>query len=403
MSARKILVFALAIAMCVGLFSACATHQETPNTTPLSTEPLSDGDKYYIAMSTALTGAVAEVGILGQYSAQMAIDEINAAGGINGRQLELVAYDDKVDVAESTLVAQRIVEDGRFIVAFAPLFSSCVLASLPIYEKGGVPVFASTANNVEIKGENFLRMVLPSTVQAPQVAACAVNNYGLKKIAIIYTMSDFGTAMLDGITDVVTRLGSDVVVSESYVAGTDKDFSVHLSKVQKAGVDGVIIVGDYNEASMIIVQADRAGGFENVKFISDSHVISDFFLERIKDVSILDNIALACAYNPFDDRQVFSDFENKFKEKFNASTSEPVVYHYDMVYIVAKALAAGATKDTLVATIKGMEFTDLLSASGTIKFDKDGNRNYTDIAIIGVKDGKFYSTGEYVDMTNAIQ
>ena len=402
---RKILAGVFALVMALSLVS-CGGEEAPSTQSPDATTAASPGQSsgtIKIAMSTALTGALAESGVSQVNAAQMAINEINEAGGINGQQLELVVYDDKSDVTESTLVAQRIVQDPDFVCVIAPLTSSATLATLPIYEAAGLPMMITTANSSDIKGDNFIRMVLTSDVQGPQLTACAVNNYGKKKLAVIYPMSDFGTGMLGMCTNTAEKLGAEIVMAEPYTAGTDRDFSVHLSKLEKSGADGVLLLGDYNETSMIIAQADRIESLSDMQYFMDASILSEVFLERVKDISHEENCIVAASYNPYDDRDIYKEFAQKLQDQFGIATSEPAVFAYDLINILAQALEKGATRETLMETIKGMEFENMLSASGTIKFNADGNREALDIAIIGVKDNAFYYTGNSVDMTGAME
>ncbi len=401
---RKILAGVFALVMALSLVSCGgeeAPSTQSPDATTAANPSQSSGT-IKIAMSTAQTGALAEAGVSQVNAAQMAINEINEAGGINGQQLELVVYDDKGDVTESTLVAQRIVQDPEFLCVIGTLTSSTTLATLPIYEAAGLPMMIPTANSSDIKGDNFIRMVLTSDVQGPQLAACAVNNYDKQKLAIIYPMSDFGTGMLEICSNTLEKLGAEVVMAEPYTAGTDRDFSVHLSKLEKSGADGVLLLGDYNETSMIIAQADRIENLSDMQYFMDASILSEVFLERVKDISHEENCIVAASYNPYDDRDLYKEFAQKLQDQFGIATNEPTVFTYDLINIMAQALEKGATRETLVETIKGMEFENMLSASGTIKFNADGNREALDIAIISVKDNAFYYTGNSVDMTGAM-
>ena len=154
---------------------------------------------------------------------------------------------------------------------------------------------------------------------------------------------------------------------------------------------------------MIIAQADRIESLSDMQYFMDASILSEVFLERIKDISHEENCIIAAGYNPYDDRDLYKEFAQKLKDKFGIDTNEPAVYTYDLINILAQALEAGATRETLADTIKSMEFENMMSASGTIKFNADGNREALDIAIIGVKDNAFYYTGNSVDMTGAME
>lgn len=405
---KRLIALFLAVFMVVSL-SACSTSSSTSSTSsPAKTavaqssapSTSSESDSYVIAMSTALTGPIAEAGTQYKDAVQLAMDEINKAGGVNGKQLKLVAFDDKCDVTESTLVANRIAEKAKdYLMVFSPLFSSNALATMDIYTKAGLPVFVGTPNSDDIKGDNFVRMCLPAKIQGPQMAACAFNNRKITDCAIVYAMNDYSLGMIKVIEVIAKDKGVKISVKESYTAGTDKDFSSILTKCRSSGVGGIIVIGDYNEGSMIIQQAGKMGGFEKISFVSNASLFGDTFLERVSGSGLEGNIYLAAGYNPYATSKAFTAFNEKFLKLFGASTTEPAVYGYDMVQIVTKALEAGATKQDLIKTIKGLKFTNLVSVDGEITFYEDGSHSTGNCAVIGVKNGAFMDTKEIVDFT----
>lgn len=391
---KKIMTLFLSAAMVVSLFT-CGISVSADE---------GEGEVYTIAMATALTDFMADVGTQYQEAVEMAIEEVNAYNAENGINwtMDLVAYDDKCDVTEATLVAQRIAESAdKYFMVFGHLFTSTTLACMQTYEDAGLPVFIPTANGDDIVSDNMLRIVLPAKVQGPQVAACAINNFGMKKIALIYAMSDYGVGMVESLEKIAGEKGVEVVVSESYTAGTDKDFSAILTKIEAAGADGVVFIGDYNEGSMIVDQAGDIAYFNdnNIPFVSDASMFSDTFLERIAGSGLEDQVYFAAGYNPYSTDPNYAAFNEKWLERTGQNTTEPVVYGYDSVNIIAAALREGATKETVVSTVKGMTFDNLVCASGEVRFDEDGNREATSISVIGVKDGQFCDTGDLVDMS----
>lgn len=394
---KKLLAIVLVLA---ALISCCACSSGAKE----EKQPELSGNTYTIVMATAVTGGMAEVGNAFEYSVRMAINEVNQFNKENGYDwsFELEVYDDKCDVTEATLVANRIAQNAEdYLVVFGHLFSSTTLACMATYEQAGLPIFIPTANGDDIKGDNMLRMCLPAAIQGPQVAACAMNNYGLKRIALVYAMSDYGVGMAKRLEEVAAEKGVEIVAKESYAAGTDKDFSAILTKIESEKADGVVIVGDYNEGSMIIQQASNIAYFNDndVAFISDASMFGDVFLERISGCGIEDQIFISAYYSPYNQDPNYQQFSKKFMEEYNMGTTEPVVYGYDMVNICAEAIRAGATKENLVETVKSLSFDNLVSATGEIRFGQDGNRSATGITVVGVKDGQFYDTGETVDMS----
>lgn len=410
---KRFLAFFLCLTLLAALTACSSTNADTPpadTSANAASDPSSAAEEtsevtvYTIAMATALTDFMAEVGTEFLHAVEMACEEVNAQNdeqGI-GWHLAVEAFDEKCDVTEATLVAQRIAESAdKYICVFGHLFSSTTLACMKTYADAGLPIFIPTANGDDIKSDNMLRMCLPAAVQGPQVAACALNNCHATKIAMIYAMSDYGLGMVEKMQEIAAARGAEVVLSESYTAGTDKDFSAILTKVESSGADCVVIIGDYNEGSMIIDQAGDISYFKEhqIPFVSDATMFSDTFLERVAGSGIEDQIFLAAAYNPYSTDPNYQAFNEKFYTKYGVNTTEPVVYGYDMTNIIAAALRQGATKENLVATVKMMTFDDLVCATGEIRFGEDGNRTATNISVITVKDGQFADTGALVDMT----
>lgn len=303
-----ILIVLLMLASLVACGESTPTTKDSENSNatavdnkPADTSQPSDDEEptvYTIAMATALTDFMAETGIQFQNSVQLAIDEVNDYNSENDINwtMKLVAYDDKCDVTEATLVAQRIAGNADdYLIVFGHLFSSTTLACMNTYGDAGLPLFVPTANSDDIKSDFMLRMCLPAKVQGPQVAACALNNLGMKKIALVYAMSDFGVGMAEKLERITQEMNAEIVVRDSYTAGTDKDFSAILTKIESAAADGVIIIGDYNEGSMIIDQAGDISYFDdnNIPFVSDATMFSDTFLERIAGSGLEDQVYLA--------------------------------------------------------------------------------------------------------------
>ena len=356
-----------------------------------SPEDLEDNPVLKVAVVTALTGPVADLGAQGKYAAELAVERINANGGIKGAQVEAVIFDDKADVVEAALVAQRISEDEDYLCIVGHLFSSAALAALPIYEQAGLPYFATTANSRSLVSNNMIRMCLPTDVQGPQFADFTADDLGGKKIALIYAMGDYGVMMIEQIGTRIDEIGTaDIVLRESFAAGSDRDFSAHLTKVLSVDADTVICIGDYTDVGLIIAQASRMGGFESVNFIGDASCLDSTFITRVVESGFEDNIYLLCDFNPYDNRQVFTDFFKDFHERYNVGDPTlPAAFYYDQLMIISQAMNTGATKETLVSKIKEMTFTDMLSSGGEMTFDERGDRDGYTMYVVAVRDGKF--------------
>jgi len=394
---------ALAMALCM-IFALCACGQkeapaEAPGAAETPAEAPAAGD-VVIGVSIPLTGPLAEAGEMTVKAMDLFCEQINAAGGVNGRTVRYEVLDDKMDPTEASMVAQRFIENEEIICVVGSLTSGTTLAVLPIYNEAGMGVICPTGNSSELSDyPGFIRIVMDASLEAPMVGACAVNNLGAKRVGIIFDNSDYGATMVANSETIITKNGGEIVAKEAFAAGTDKDFSVQLAKMQQAEVDTIILVADYNEGSLIISQAEQMGGFEDVKWVGDSYLLGNPMLERIGSSPLAANVYAACDYNPYSS----SPNHVKFVEAYQAAydgliPSEPAGFTYDAFTIICDAVAQGATRENLIDTIKTMTFTNLVCSENVV-FDQSGNRVGSGNDIVIIKDGDFCASGETVDTT----
>lgn len=394
------LCLAIACAACgssVSEESETSTAQSSPETDDVSQD---SSEEVVIGLSVPLTGALAESGEQAIKAADLAIEMINANGGVNGKTVRYEVLDDKNDPTEAALVAQRFLENEEITAVIGSLTSGTTLAVLPIYEESGMPVICPTGNSPDLAGHgNFIRIVMDASLEAPMVGALAMNNLGAQKVGVIYDNSDYGASMVEYSTEIVTNLGGELVAAEAFAAGTDRDFSVQLAKMQQEEADTIILVADYNEGSLIISQADTMGGFEDVNWVGDSYLLGNPMLERIGSSPLAENVYCACDYNPYSSNPNHVAFVEAFSEKNDGLIpSEPAGFTFDAFTLICDALNEGAAKDTLVETIKSMEFTNLI-CSEQVSFDENGNRVGSGNDIVIIRDGDFMASGETVDTT----
>ncbi len=231
-----------------------------------------------------MTGGGAQQGQYAMIGAEIAREEINAMGGINGRPIELVPMDDKGDPAEAATVAQRLVDDPRIEVVVGHMWSSATLAANPIYIEAGMPVITPTASNTAVTTQgwdNLIRVCLSDKIQAPQMAALLVNNKDVKKAAIFYANDDYGRGLLEQAKMTIGQLGGEVVYEAPYKPNVDKDFTVQLEAAVNAGADGILLAAQQAEAGLIVSQASQMGIFEDIPvFVGNAGMLYQLFLDH---------------------------------------------------------------------------------------------------------------------------
>lgn len=407
---KKILALFLALAMTFALV-ACGdkASDEGQTNTDGNTTNQTSGETIRIGIAAPLTGTSAAYGELMVDGAQIAIDEVNANGGVNGKMLELVKMDDKNDPSEAALVAQRFCDDDTITAVIAHGGSTNTLAGAPIYEAAGMPFIGPSSNNptlTELGYEYFVRLGLRDDRYGNQVVAMIVNNLGIKKLGVIYANNDYGVGNLEAATAAATSLGAEVVDSETYNPGLEKDFSTIINKLQKAGCEGVVIYADHADAGLYFQQA-HALGFD-VPHVGQSALTYSQMID-LAGADALQNLYICVTFNPYSDRETVKNFMAKFQEiRPNEVPSEPCAGSYDIVKIIAEAMSEGATRENLAQWIKNTSpdhtSTFVMEEGCTLKshmvWDEKGDIEPFGCSVLKVsEDGQFVNTDISVDLT----
>lgn len=403
---KRLLSALMATALCAGMLSGCGSSSDSSSAEGGAE---ASGDTIKIGIACPLTGTDATYGELMKSGAEIAIKEINDAGGVNGQMLELVAMDDKNDPSEAALVAQRFVDEGDITMVISHGGSSCTLAAEPIYEAGKMANISPSSSNPELTElgyQCYARYGMRDDRLSPQVVAMLGNNLGLKKIGIIYANNDYGRGNLDSATATAAQLGMEVVAQETYNPGLEKDFSTIISKLQQAGCEGMAVYMDHTDAGLYFQQA-HALGFD-VPSVGQSGLTYSSMVE-LAGADALQNLYVALTFNPFSTRDIVVNFNKLFDEEYSTTDvpTEPCGNSYDIVHIVAQALEEGATKDNLCQWIKNT--TDDNSGTFTVKeallgddlqFDENGDLQPRGASLVKVSpEGEFVEYDETIDLT----
>jgi len=347
-----------------------------------STQPITFG------LVAPMTGDAADYGVQLQTGVQLAVDEINAAGGIGGRKVQIEVCDDKCDPYEASMCAQKMVANQNLFAVIGHVCSSCTLAGGPIYEKAGLVAMTVSSTNPEVtkKGwKNVFRTIAHDAKQGPLMAEFAIKTLGKTKLAIMYASSDYGKGLLDATTPEVARLGGQLVAAETYAPGVDKDFKSQLTKIAQAKPEALLLLTDYAEGGMITKQR-VAAGLGNVPVIASAGNQHEQFIQLGGEGA--EGAYIMVYFDPEKPDQATQDFVKKYQAKYNKMPSEQAAYGYEAPYIFKMAIEKGATKQTLAQVLHTIEYKGL---TGTTKFDETGDVLGKGQAILIVKNGKFTS------------
>jgi len=329
-----------------------------------------------IGLAGPVTGPVAQYGDMQMIGAQMAIEKINAAGGVNGMQLEGVVYDDACDPKQAVQVANKIVNDGiRFVVGH--LCSSSTQPASDVYEDEGVLMVtsASTSPDITTRGYQMIfRTIGLDSLQGPTAGNFIADKIKPSTMAIIHDKQQYGEGIASAVKKTVESKGVKVAMYEGITAG-DKDFSSLIAKMQKEGVDFVYYGGYHPELGLILRQsAEKKFG---AKFMGPEGVGN-------KDLSAIAGEAseklLVTLPPSFDTRAVNKDLVASFKSKNQDASGAFVLTSYSAVQVMADAIKKTGSSDTdkVQQAMHNMTFN---TPTGELKFDENGDLQSFDFVV----------------------
>src|SRR5215210_4014726 len=191
------------------------------------------GDKVKIGVFMSLTGSTAQFGISSTNGIKMAADEVNAAGGINGKQIELLVQDDRSDAQEAATIVTKFVTQDQVHAILGEVASSRSIAAAPIAQNAKIPMLTPSSTNPEVtkKGNYIFRSCFIDPVQGAAIAQFVAKSLGKKRAAMMVDRkNDYSTGLEKVIKEVFEKLGGQIVVTQSYQEG-DQDFNAQLTSI----------------------------------------------------------------------------------------------------------------------------------------------------------------------------
>jgi branched-chain amino acid transport system substrate-binding protein len=346
-----------------------------------STEP------YKFAVGAPMTGDVAENGKYVLEGIQTAVDEINAAGGVNGRQLAIQVFDDKCDSTEAALVASRVAADPSFFAVLGHMCSAATMAAGPIYEKAGLTFMTASSTRPDLTSQGWthcFRTITHDAGWGPILTGILVKKLDKKTVALFYQNDDYGIGLLNSVKPELEKAGVKILVEETFRTG-DKDFSAQLAKVKQSGAEAIMLLTMYTEGALITRQRVSAG-LAAIPVIASSQHQFPGFLDLAGDAA--EGAIIGVAWDKWSTDPAVKALNDKWIEKFGQPCNEVNSYYYDAVYIMKQAIEEGATKETLPDVLHKIHFE---GPTGVTEFQENGDIKPKMLFAMTVKDGQFTS------------
>ncbi|WGS52707.1 ABC transporter substrate-binding protein [Paraburkholderia sp. D15] len=323
---RRLLGLAAALALS-SIAGAGAVEAATP----------AHGEPVYFGVSGPLTGPNAQYGAQWKAGFDLALDEINRDGGIDGRPLQYVFEDSQSDPRQSVSIAQKFVSDPRILIELGDFSSPASMAASPIYQRAGLVQLGFTNSHPDFtKGGDFIWSPSVSQADAQPLLAELAAKQGFKRVAVLYQNTDWGRASNDVFVKAAASRGTQVVASEGYQP-TDKDFRATLLRLRDANPDALVLISYYSDGAQIVRQA-RGSGL-HTPIVAASSVYSPKFMELGGDA--VNGVTTNTSFFPDDPRPEVQHFVRGFEAKYHQQPDAFNAYAYDAAIIAAQALRAG--------------------------------------------------------------
>ena len=346
------------------------------------------GDTIKVGANFELTGNVANYGNATIEGLQLAIDEANEAGGINGKKIELVSVDDKSEAAESINAATKLISDDDVKVIVGPATTGLVLAETQTATDAKVPIIAPCATSPEATVENgkvkpyVFRSCFIDPQQGEVMATFAAKDLKAKT-AVIYVdnSSDYSKNLAKVFKENFEAAGGKVVMEEAFLQ-KDQDFKATLTKLKTANADVMFVPAYYEEVGKIVKQA-REMGINSAILGTDGW--DDTKVVDIAGADALNNTFFSTHYSEKDAE--VQGFIEAYKKKYNRAPNVFAALGYDAGKMLVDALKRAGSGDTEKIR-EALEATkDLKVGTGTISMDKNHNPIKTAV-ILEMKNGE---------------
>jgi branched-chain amino acid transport system substrate-binding protein len=334
---------------------------------------------------SAMTGTTATFGQSTHRGLMMAVDEINAAGGVLGKKIHLLTEDTQSRPEEAaTAVTKLITRDGVKAV-IGEVSSSRSLAAAPICQANGVPMVSNASTNPEVtrKGDYIFRVCYIDPFQGEVMARFAYSTLGIRKAAILKDIkNDYSVGLAQYFEETFQKLGGEIIATQAYSEG-DIDFKAQLTALKATEPEAVIVPGYYTEAALIVKQARELN--MTMPFVGGDGWDSAKLVE-IGGAS-MNNTYYSTAYSAGDPDSVVQNFVHKYTARYSGKPDAFAALGYDAGLILFDAIKrAGSTdgakiRDALTAT------RDFRGVTGSITIDSDRNARKP-IVIIAVVNGE---------------
>lgn len=378
---KKIFALALALMMALAAFAGCNNSTTDPTGTPAASatpdsganEP-AEGEELTIGGIGPLTGDYATYGVSVKQGAELAVKEINEAGGVNGLTFKLLFEDDQTDAEMAVNAYNKLMDNGMQVSLGAVTSGACIAVS-EVSKEDGILMITPSGSQVEcIQHDNGFRICFADPEQGVNAAKFIAENNIATKIAIIYDKSnDYSNGIKENFVTAAADLGIEIVSEQAFTNQSNTDFSVQLQAIAGSGAELIFLPIYAQEAAYILTQAQSAG-MEQIFFGGDG---LDGIIEKIgaDNISATEGVMFLTPFDPNADEQNIN-FTSSYQAAYNATPDQFAADGYDAIYTIKAALEQSGAKpsdsDFNEKMIAAMTEITVDGTTGTMQWDASG-------------------------------
>ena len=345
-----------------------------------------NSDTITLGSVTTNSGTAAAYGEAEVAGFKLAVDEINAKGGINGKKVKLESMDDKGDATEASNAFNKLAGDNSVLGVVGPTISSTTAAVAPLADQSKLPAIApaATSDSIETGGYMF-RTCFKDSYQGEVAARFAAENLKVKKVAVLYGTGDpYSSGVGEAFAKAAEKLGLEVVDKESSSSADDTEYSAQLQKIQASGAELLYAPYYYSVAGPYIIPQARSVGFDGYVMGPDGYD----GLKLTGDKAQYNKTYYTTHYSADDNtNSKVQDFIKSYKSKNNAEPNTFAALGYDTIYMIKQAIekaGKNATREDVRNAVAGMTFDGV---TGKFTMDKSGSPTKS-VIVLEMKDGK---------------
>lgn len=390
---KKSVPYAL-LTLLIALTTACSNSGSSSTAKETSSNSAGSGPIKIGAVVSA-SGGASPLGKPEMDTLKMLVDQTNAGGGINGKKLELVAYDDKSDQNEAVLDTKKLIEQDKVVAIIGGTTSGNSLAMIPLVEKAKIPFISlASSKNINKPTKKYVfKSAQGDDIVAPRVVDY-LKSHNLTKVAWLGVDNSFGSSGKEEFMAAAKKSGIDAVVSETFEA-TVNDAKPMLTRVKNANPQAIIIWGTAQESAVVTKNVRELG--ITVPIIESHGIASHQFIElagKAADGVILPAGRLLVADQLPDSNQqkkVLEDYAKQFQDKFKYAPSTFGGHAWDGFEIMTSAIKTAGDNPGKIRDAMETGTKDFVGISGVFELSPD-NHNGLDasaLAMLEIADGKW--------------